>query len=228
MSERMYRDKVARLTKELAGTEKKEGEERAKLNKLLAEASKLRAEAARSTSAATVRSKESQAQSRDRQAEQVHRRLSGHQATVARKLQDLTRAKADLERAEAAARRKQDQEDKMRREVEIRHELDLTREAERRARAARWSVVPPPLPEKIKVVFLAASPVDQDRLRLDEEVRSITQMIRASEHRDSVELVSRWAVRPLDLLQILNEDKPHVLHFQRTRRRNGRTRVPGG
>jgi hypothetical protein len=38
-------------------------------------------------------------------------------------------------------------------------------------------------------------------------------MIRASEHRDSVELVSRWAVRPLDLLQILNEDKPHILHF---------------
>jgi hypothetical protein len=44
-------------------------------------------------------------------------------------------------------------------------------------------------------------------------VRAISQLIRASEYRDSVELVSRWAVRPLDLLQILNEDKPHILHF---------------
>jgi hypothetical protein len=213
MSERMYRDKVARLTKELADAEKKEGQERAKLNKLRAEADKLRVEAARTTSASTARSKQNQAQSKDRQAEQVQRNVSGLQTSAAKKLQDLTRAKSDLGRAEAAARRKQDQEDKKRRDTETRHERELTREAERRARAALRSVLPAPPPERIKVVFLAASPVDQDRLRLDEEVRGITQMIRASDHRDSVELVSRWAVRPLDLLQILNEDKPHVLHF---------------
>lgn len=49
------------------------------------------------------------------------------------------------------------------------------------------------------MVFLAADPVDQDPLRLDEEVRTISHMVRASDYRDSVELVSRWAVRPLDL-----------------------------
>ena len=63
------------------------------------------------------------------------------------------------------------------------------------------------------MLFFAANPLDQSRLRLDEEVREITAQIRASEFRDSVELVSRWAVRPLDLLQALNEDKPHVVHF---------------
>jgi hypothetical protein len=117
MSERMYRDKVVRLTKELADAQKKEREERGKLNKLLAESNKLRTEGARTTSASTDRSKESQGQSKDREAEQVQRRLSGYQATAARKLQDLTRAKADPEREETAARRKADQEDKKRREV---------------------------------------------------------------------------------------------------------------
>ncbi len=32
-------------------------------------------------------------------------------------------------------------------------------------------------------------------------------------HRDSLELVSRWAVRPDDLLQALLEVKPHIVHF---------------
>lgn len=213
MSERMYGDRVARLSKQLADLEKKEGQERSKLNKLRAEADKLRADGARTKSTATATSKQNQAQSKDRQAEQVQRRASGFQADAAKKLGDLTRARSDLQRAEEAARRKEEQKDKKRRDTELRHERELTRESERRARAARSVLAPPVLPEKIKVVFLAASPVDQDRLRLDEEVREITQMIRASDYRDSVELISRWAVRPLDLLQILNEDKPQVLHF---------------
>lgn len=69
------------------------------------------------------------------------------------------------------------------------------------------------LPEKITVLFLAANPVDQNPLRLDEEVRSITEKIRLSKHRDSVELKSAWAIRPLDLLQALNEHSPTIVHF---------------
>lgn len=69
------------------------------------------------------------------------------------------------------------------------------------------------LPERITVLFLAANPVDQQQLRLDEEVRSISEMIRKSKHRDSVKLESRWAVRPLDVLQAINECRPHVVHF---------------
>ena len=67
--------------------------------------------------------------------------------------------------------------------------------------------------EKIKVLFLAANPIDTIRLRLDEEIREISEKIRASDRRDSVELISRWAVRPDDLLQALNEHRPHVVHF---------------
>lgn len=69
------------------------------------------------------------------------------------------------------------------------------------------------LPERIVVLFLAANPLDQVQLRLDEEARSIAEMIRKSEHRDAVKLESCWAVRPLDVLQAINEHKPRIIHF---------------
>jgi hypothetical protein len=65
----------------------------------------------------------------------------------------------------------------------------------------------------VRVLFLAANPVGSQPLRLDEEIRQITAKVRAAEWRDSLELISRWAVRPDDLLQALLEVKPHVVHF---------------
>ena len=63
------------------------------------------------------------------------------------------------------------------------------------------------------MLFLAANPAGTPPLKLDEEIRQITAKIRAAEYRDSLELVSRWAVRPDDLQQALLEVKPHVVHF---------------
>jgi hypothetical protein len=67
--------------------------------------------------------------------------------------------------------------------------------------------------QRIKVLFLAANPAGTAVLRLDEEAREIEAKIRASEHRDSLELITKWAVRPDDLLQFLNQYKPQVVHF---------------
>jgi hypothetical protein len=64
---------------------------------------------------------------------------------------------------------------------------------------------------KVKALFLAAYP-DSSPLKLDEEIRSITQKLREAEYRD-IDLVSAWAVRPDDLLQMLNEHKPNIVHF---------------
>ena len=66
--------------------------------------------------------------------------------------------------------------------------------------------------EKIRVLFLAASP-KVSPLSLDEEIREITAKIRAADYRDSLEVISRWAVRPDDLQQALLEHQPHILHF---------------
>lgn len=66
---------------------------------------------------------------------------------------------------------------------------------------------------KIRVLFLAANPVDTIPLALDEEIRAISQKIRLSEYRDLIEIISGWAVRPEDLLLLLNQHKPHIVHF---------------
>ena len=67
--------------------------------------------------------------------------------------------------------------------------------------------------QKIKILFLAANPRITPRLALDEEMRAIEQKLRAAEHRDAVLFQSAWAVRPDDLLQLLNQHQPHVVHF---------------
>jgi CHAT domain-containing protein len=66
---------------------------------------------------------------------------------------------------------------------------------------------------KVKVLFLAADPFKQNALSLDEEIRAITARIRAAEHRDRLDLVSAFAVRPDDLQQLLLQHRPHVVHF---------------
>ncbi|MNU64048.1 CHAT domain protein [compost metagenome] len=71
------------------------------------------------------------------------------------------------------------------------------------------------LPEKITVVFFAADPGcdSTTKLGLDEEARLIGERIRASEHRDVLVFHTRWAVRPRDVLQAINELQPTVVHF---------------
>jgi hypothetical protein len=66
---------------------------------------------------------------------------------------------------------------------------------------------------KVKILFLASNPLEQSRLTLDEEIRAITAQLRSAEHRDALELVSGWAVRPDDLQQLLLEHKPQIVHF---------------
>jgi hypothetical protein len=65
----------------------------------------------------------------------------------------------------------------------------------------------------VKVLFLAANPRATTALSLDEESREIGSKIRAADHRDAVEFLTKWAVRPDDLLQYLNQHKPHIVHF---------------
>jgi hypothetical protein len=69
------------------------------------------------------------------------------------------------------------------------------------------------IPKKITVLFLAANPITQQQLRLDEEARTIYEQLRLSEFRDSVKFETRWAARPLDILQAINECLPAIIHF---------------
>lgn len=76
-----------------------------------------------------------------------------------------------------------------------------------------WSVAPPPAADRIRVLMLAANPASTDRLAIDEEARQITERLRLSNDRDAFDLRTCWAVRPMDLLQYMNQHRPHIVHF---------------
>lgn len=65
----------------------------------------------------------------------------------------------------------------------------------------------------IRILFVAANPIDTSPLRLGEEVRDIQAKLRAAERRSDFELRSAWAVRTDDLIQQMNEFRPSILHF---------------
>jgi hypothetical protein len=65
----------------------------------------------------------------------------------------------------------------------------------------------------MRILFLAANPVDTNPLRLSEEVRTIDERLRSAEFRDRFELIQYWAVRPTDLSECLLRHTPHIVHF---------------
>lgn len=65
----------------------------------------------------------------------------------------------------------------------------------------------------VRLLFLAANPLDRGRLQLDEESRAISQKIRMADLRDCFQISQRFAARADDLIQAMNEDRPHIVHF---------------
>ena len=65
----------------------------------------------------------------------------------------------------------------------------------------------------IKILFLASDPFKQDALSLDREVREITSKIRSTDHRDTLNLISSWAVSPDDIQELLLHHRPDIVHF---------------
>ena len=64
-----------------------------------------------------------------------------------------------------------------------------------------------------KVLFLASSPLDQARLRLDKEVREVREGLKRSTHRDSFELIHWFAAKISDLRRGLLDHSPQIVHF---------------
>jgi hypothetical protein len=71
-----------------------------------------------------------------------------------------------------------------------------------------------PKPERpIRILFLAANPVDTEPLRLDQEMRAIDEVLRRADYRDRFEIKQQWAVRIGDLQEALLRHRPDIVHF---------------
>ncbi len=75
---------------------------------------------------------------------------------------------------------------------------------------------------QVRILILTANPVTAARLALDHEVRAIEEKIRLSRDRDNFKVITGWAVRPDDLLRLLNDVHPHIVHFSGHGTRDGK------
>ncbi|WP_196593744.1 CHAT domain-containing protein [Pectinatus sottacetonis] len=75
--------------------------------------------------------------------------------------------------------------------------------------------------EKLTILFLAANTNEMPQLALNKEVHAITDSIRMSADRDSMEFFTRWATQAADILQMINELDPEIIHFSGHGMENG-------
>jgi hypothetical protein len=197
-------DKDAALHKELARHE--------------SDAQKHRAEAGKKREAAEKTKSSSQTSSHRRAADAASKRAVDAEKKVAdvkRKLAGVAKQHAtktaQLRREEASERQTQTRDDARRRTKEKQHSRQLSAIS---TPQIRYVVVHPPKPEKLRVLYLTANPGDGvEFLRTEAEVRGVQQEIRGALHRDLIEMNIRSAAGPDDLLQGINDVRPHVVHF---------------
>lgn len=65
----------------------------------------------------------------------------------------------------------------------------------------------------IKILFLGASPIDEVRLRIDQELRDIEAGLKVATLRDQFELKSQWAITSKTLQQAMLDEQPTIVHF---------------
>lgn len=67
--------------------------------------------------------------------------------------------------------------------------------------------------ERPKILFFAANPAATATVKLDEEARLIEQKLHGATYGQLIDFVTKWANRPLDLLDHLNRYEPEIVHY---------------
>ena len=224
MSVDSYRRAVEGHSKEIARLQQEKAREAAKVAEENKRANAAAEAATRTSSLSTARIKLREVERHNDKAAQHQKKVAELERKIAAEHGHLNDDQKRLATAQSQEDQKRIQADRKRAEARERAEREHTRRMNAitgkltqhdHLHAVALSAIErlQYLPEQITVLFLAANPLDHQQLRLDEEARSIAEMIRKSEHRDAVHFESRWAVRPLDLLQAINEHQPRVVHF---------------
>ncbi len=135
------------------------------------------------------------------------------------KLRNDNAAQAARDRADETKRKKekalQDARDRdagKRRRMETEHARELGRLS---SGTIHHVHVREPEPEKLRVLYLTASPgtPNLEPLRVDAEVNNVLKALRGAQHRDLIDFQHRPAAAVEDLVDGLNDLRPHVVHF---------------
>lgn len=212
-----HRNNILRKKKELAKLQSDKARETKKIphntNKILTAKKAI----SRSKQESTIKSKYREIERAEKVIFTIDKNVGGIDSKIAKKEKEISDEERKLSRESERQQKKNEQVEKKRmQQVEqqtkkvndmLGKHSKLHAETEQRLEDLQQ------VPEKINVLFMASNPIGVPSLKLDEEAREIGEMIRKSEHRDSVSFVTKWAVRPQDVLQSINEENPTIIHF---------------
>lgn len=217
MSSEYYRRQVQQHQKEIARLQRDKGREAERIARLYSDINRAADSARRTKNPSTASSYLRDVQRYQEDVARTQKKISEIEDRIGREQERVNEALKNAARDEEnEIRQRQREQERQDREHENRMRKITAKLGDhdtlhRHAFAAIEELSR--LPEQIVVLFMASNPLDHAQLRLDEEARAIGEMIRKSEHRDAVKLESCWAVRPLDVLQAINQYQPSVIHF---------------
>lgn len=203
MSVSLYQNRIMQKRRELERLSKEKSDEMKKISNFNNKISSAQRTLKSTKSASTVNSKNREIQKALDEIAKSNKKISDIETRISRKQKELFDVQNCLtkEMEKENQKKLKDLNDEIERQAYSQHNLE-----NRITKIEK-------LPRSINVLIMTSNPINTNQLRLDEEVRSITEMIRKSEHRDSVKLESRWATRTIDILQAINEIDPTIVHF---------------
>lgn len=212
-----YRNNSQRKTQELTKLQQDKAKEQKKLADTSVRINNASQAINRTKSASTINSKLREMARLEKDSVNLSSKIAGFETKISKKQKEVTDIQKNIDREELkeAKKRKQESEKQVREQQINFQTINSTLSEHGRLHNETLNAIEQirKIPEKIVVLFLASNPIDQVQLRLDEEARSITEMIAKSKHRDSIRFQTCWAVQPKDILQAINEYNPSIVHF---------------
>lgn len=190
-----------------------------------ATANKKQVDAAKAKTDSTRRTALNAAEREERKAATALKSLSSVEKSLAANNKSLASKQASLSTAEKAVQRVEDREATSRRQAELRHAREMARAA---APVIRFVEVRPPDPEPLRVLYATSNPeavettvvhadgsevTDGVWLRVERERRAVARKLKGSKYRDLVDILPLYAATSADLLEAMNDHRPHVIHF---------------
>jgi hypothetical protein len=210
MSPDFYRNQIQTAQRTVASLQRDKSRELGRISDFQKKIGSATHAAAKATSTSTSLSKQREVERLNRDIASAQKQIAGIEDRISRETTKIGKAQQDLAKEESRITLKLAKEADKRHLESTRHVSNLTSQVKLQNQQLQKLLQPP---AEIRILFIAANPLDQSPLRLDEEAREIESLIRSSAHRDSIHFHSHWAARPLDLIQKLNEIKPTILHI---------------
>ncbi|MCL1927559.1 MAG: hypothetical protein FWG07_02045 [Treponema sp.] len=212
-----YRNNIQRNRDELAKLSKDRANESSKIPPLNTKILSANNTISHTKSQSTIQSKLREISNAQKSLAEIDKKIANIDKKIAAKNQELINEEKRFRQEEEKEIKKHALDEKRRIDESTRQlnnmNISLQRQSQIQYSLSREIEILKYVPEKIVVLLFATNPKDTCQLRLDEEVRSIQEVIRKSEYRDSIVFETRWAVRPFDILQAINELNPDIVHF---------------